>query len=144
MIVRTDGIVIVRPSGALDAFTVHRFRSEAGPIHGRLPVAVDLSDVSFVDSAGLGAIIGLVRRVRERGGRVELCCTRGPLVHLLEVVGLSRIIKVRSSLEECAPLVEPPGGAGAATSHRPPGPDVTMGHRDSPVATCGLRSPPAA
>ncbi len=42
----------------------------------RVRLVIDLSRVPFIDSAGLGALIGGIRRTRELGGQVAVACSR--------------------------------------------------------------------
>ena len=61
-----------------------------------------MSEVPFVDSAGLGALIGGIRRAREAGGDVAVCCNRPTLVRLLHTTGFDRIVTVTDTLAEAA------------------------------------------
>ncbi len=90
---------VLRPSGELDAYTVAQFR-EALADHataGRL--VVDLCGVPFMDSAGLGALIGGIRRIRENEGRVVVFCNGPTLIRLLHTTGFDRIVPVEETLE---------------------------------------------
>ena len=55
---RNEGYVLCRPLGELDAYTVARFREILVDLSDEQFVLVDLSNVPFMDSAGLGALIG--------------------------------------------------------------------------------------
>ena len=68
-----DGYTICRPVGELDAYTVGRFRESLGEVASRPKLLIDMSAVPFVDSAGLGALIGGIRRARESGNDVAVC-----------------------------------------------------------------------
>ena len=57
-----DGYSICRPVGELDAFTVSRFRQALAELASKPRLVIDLSGVPFVDTAGLGALIGGIRR----------------------------------------------------------------------------------
>ena len=57
----TDGYTLCRPVGELDAYTVTQFRDILGELATHPRVVIDLSDVPFMDSAGLGALIGGIR-----------------------------------------------------------------------------------
>ena len=98
----TGSHMLFRPVGELDAYTVSSFRDALGriPSHNRL--VIDLSDVVFIDSAGLGAIIGGIRRMRGGGGDVAVSCSRDALVKLLHTTGLDRIVSVAATNEEAA------------------------------------------
>ena len=97
---RVDDYVVCRPSGELDAFTVSKFRQSLAEIADASNVLIDLSNVPFLDSAGLGALIGGIRRAREKGGDVALACDRPTLTRLLRTTGLDRIVTVAPTLEE--------------------------------------------
>ena len=95
-----DGFVICRPVGELDAFTVSQFRQTLAELASSAHLIIDLSGVPFVDSAGLGALIGGIRRVRELGGDVAVACPRPTLTRLLKTTGFDRIVTVTSTLDE--------------------------------------------
>ena len=58
---------LCRPVGELDAYTVSQFREALGGLASKPYLLIDLSAVPFMDSAGLGALIGGIRRTRELG-----------------------------------------------------------------------------
>ena len=92
-----DTHVVLQPVGELDAFTVPPFREALAGLTGTPRLLIDLSDVPFMDSAGLGALIGGIRRVREAGGEVAVACSRPALVRLLHTTGFDRIVVVAES-----------------------------------------------
>ncbi|MBC8194563.1 MAG: STAS domain-containing protein [Acidimicrobiia bacterium] len=97
---RHDGYVLCRPAGELDAYTVAQFREALTELGEEKFVLVDLSDVPFMDSAGLGALIGGIRRARENDGDVAVACNRPALTRLLHTTGFDRIVPVMESVEE--------------------------------------------
>ena len=97
-----DGHVVCRPVGELDAFTVSQFRQALAELASNPRLLIDMSAVPFVDSAGLGALIGGIRRARELGGDVAVCCNRPTLTRLLRTTGFDRIVTVAETLEEAA------------------------------------------
>ena len=97
-----DGYVVCRPVGELDAFTVSQFRQALAELASNPMILIDMSGVPFVDSAGLGALIGGIRRARELGGDVAVACNRPTLTRLLHTTGLDRIVTVAESLEAAA------------------------------------------
>ncbi|MGH9070446.1 MAG: STAS domain-containing protein [Acidimicrobiales bacterium] len=97
---RADGYTVCRPVGELDAFTVGQFRQALSELASTPRLLIDLSGVPFVDSAGLGALIGGIRRVRELGGMVAVCSTRTTLTRLLRTTGFDRIVTVAQTVEE--------------------------------------------
>ena len=85
------GYTICRPVGELDAFTVSQFRQTLAELASSPQLLIDMSGVPFVDSAGLGALIGGIRRARELGGDVAVACNRPTLTRLLRTTGFDRI-----------------------------------------------------
>lgn len=94
------GCTICRPVGELDAFTVSQFRQALAELASSPRLLIDLTGVPFVDSAGLGALIGGIRRVRELGGDVAVACPRPTLTRLLHTTGFDRIVTVAPSVDE--------------------------------------------
>src|SRR3954470_2561573 len=103
---KREDYTICRPVGELDAYTVGQFREALGELASKPKLLIDMSEVPFVDSAGLGALIGGIRRAREGGGDVAVCCNRPTLVRLLHTTGFDRIVTVAETLEEAAAFLK--------------------------------------
>ena len=99
---QADGYTLCRPVGELDAYTVNEFREALGNVSAARRLLIDLSSVPFMDSAGLGALIGGIRRAREAGGEVAVACARPTLTRLLHTTGFDRIVPVTETLEGAA------------------------------------------
>jgi len=67
---------------------------------GASSIAVDMTDVGFMDSSGLGVLVGVLKRVQERGGRMALVAPREPVKKLLAISGLDSAFIVTPSLDE--------------------------------------------
>ncbi|HLI00179.1 MAG TPA: STAS domain-containing protein [Acidimicrobiales bacterium] len=104
-----EGYVICRPVGELDAFTVSQFRQALAEMATSSRLLIDMSAVPFVDSAGLGALIGGIRRARELGGDVAVACNRPTLVRLLRTTGFDRIVTVTETVEEAIAALDADG-----------------------------------
>src|SRR5690606_20479211 len=98
----TDDYTVCRPSGELDAFTVGQFRESLSELSGTTRLLIDLSGVPFLDSAGLGALIGGVRRAREAGGDVAVYGARPAVARLLHTTGFDRVASVTETEEDAA------------------------------------------
>lgn len=101
-----QGYTVCRPVGELDAFTVTQFRQALAEMASSPRLLIDMSGVPFVDSAGLGALIGGIRRARELGGDVAVACNRPTLVRLLRTTGFDRIVTVTETLEEAVAALD--------------------------------------
>ena len=93
---------LCRPVGELDAYTVGSFRERLSELSEVTHLLIDLSEVPFMDSAGLGALIGGIRRAREAGGDVAVACSRPTLTRLLHTTGFDRIVSVTETVPEAA------------------------------------------
>lgn len=100
---------LLRPRGELDAYTVAQFREALAEHADESRLVIDLCEVPFMDSAGLGALIGGIRRIRENEGRVAVFCDGPTLTRLLHTTGFNRIVPVCDALADAvASLDEEP------------------------------------
>ena len=105
----TTSYTLCRPVGELDAYTVGQFREALVELAAVPRLLIDLSDVPFMDSAGLGALIGGIRRAREADGDVSVACSRPTLTRLLHTTGFDRIVPVTETLDAAVEaLLNPP------------------------------------
>jgi anti-sigma B factor antagonist len=88
--------------GSLDIATSPTVRAalvEASE-HGDHRLIVDLHRVDFLDSTGLGALIGAQRRAREFDGEVRLVAKEGQILRLLRITGLLKVFAVYATLSD--------------------------------------------
>lgn len=88
--------------GSLDiatAPTVRAALSEATQAGGH-HLIVDLTQLEFLDSTGLGVLIGAHRRAAEHGGSFRLIVSEGPISRLLNITGLVSVFAVYHSIED--------------------------------------------
>jgi len=93
--------IVFRLRGSLDLATSPSVRAalvEAAD-KDRHDIIVDLTQLEFLDSTGLGALIGAHRRAAEHGGRVRLIVQDGPIARLLNITGLMRVFAVYATLD---------------------------------------------
>lgn len=88
-------IVFTVPYQALDAKTAKEFREEFNKtVAENATVLIDLCHVEFVDSAGLGAIVALLKGLRASGGDLRICNVHKPVRALFELVRMHRLVEV--------------------------------------------------
>ncbi|MGH8878762.1 MAG: STAS domain-containing protein [Stackebrandtia sp.] len=98
---RTDGpFTVVQVGGEIDMFTATELREA---LHDRLAenvtnLAIDVNGVEFCDSTGLGVIIGVLRRLRESGGRLVIMCARPQMLKIFQLTGLDTVLDIRDEL----------------------------------------------
>ena len=98
----SDDYVVCRPVGDLDSYTVGPFREALAQVDSQASLLVDLSAVPFLDSTGLGALIGAVHRMREGGGRIVVCAAKANVARLLRMTGFDRLVEMTRTFEEAA------------------------------------------
>ncbi len=65
-------------------------------------VVVDLEAVGFIDSSGLGVLVGGLRRAKERSGAIRLVCTRESILKIFRITGLDKVFPIFESIEEAS------------------------------------------
>lgn len=89
--------LIARVKGEVDLSTADRLRQEleSSLEHARAHIlCLDLEGVSFMDSSGLGVILGRYRRLSQKGGKVAICRPQPQVRRLLDLAGLSKIMDI--------------------------------------------------
>jgi anti-sigma B factor antagonist len=99
-----DDYRVLKAMGDLDVYTVRTLRDAIGKmIQEETPrVVVDLDGVPFMDSSGLGALMGGVRRLREAGGDLAVACTREQHLKLFAITGFGEGVSIAPTVEEAA------------------------------------------
>jgi anti-sigma B factor antagonist len=94
---------VLSVEGELDLYTATELRDAVLALgdDGHARMIIDLSAVPFMDSSGLGAIVGCLKRLREAGGDLALVTLPGsPPSKLLSLTGLDRAIPTYASADE--------------------------------------------
>ena len=65
-------------------------------------IVLDLSDLDFVDSFGIGAVVAALKRLRQRGGDLALVCPSPRIRRVFEICDLDRIIGLHDSMASVA------------------------------------------
>ena len=106
-------VEIVGFAGELDGASTGAVRATFDEAIGKANhVVVDLTHVPFIDSAGLGALIGGIRRVRESGGTIAIATAATGIIRLLTTTGVAQLATVCDTVDEAANLL---AGEGALT-----------------------------
>jgi anti-sigma B factor antagonist len=90
-----DIIVAVIPGESLDASNAKAFKQSMAPLLDASPRLIfDLSQVQFVDSSGLGALLSCLRQIHAAGGELKLCGMVKAVWSLFELVRMNRIFDI--------------------------------------------------
>jgi anti-sigma B factor antagonist len=63
-------------------------------------LVVNLDKVGFLDSAGLGVLVGGLRRVRAHDGSLDLVCTQQRILKILKITGLTEVFSIYETVDQ--------------------------------------------
>lgn len=95
------GRAVIELGGELDVYSAPALREELARIDTPRPlrIAVVMSGVTFIDSAGIGVLIGALKRAAASGGRVALVGCSPHVDRVLRRMGLDKLFGLHASLE---------------------------------------------
>jgi len=104
-----DGWTVVAVSGEIDVAAAPTLRDQLGELvdQGTDHIVVDLEGVDFIDSTGLGVLVGGVRRARGADGDLRLVCTNSRLLKVFGVTGLDEVFVIAESIPDAIAAVTP-------------------------------------
>jgi anti-sigma B factor antagonist len=92
---------VIAVSGELDMAAAPAFEQKLlDCVSGEEPVILDLSDVTFMDSTAIGALISVRKKANMSRGRFALVCKPGDIRRMIEITGLDQAFDVVDSREE--------------------------------------------
>jgi anti-sigma B factor antagonist len=93
---------LVALSGELDLYSADAFRAALDDAleEGVDRLAIDLSEVDFIDSVALGVLANAMKRLRTAGGGLAVITSKQEIVRVFEITGLDRMLVLASSLPE--------------------------------------------
>jgi anti-sigma B factor antagonist len=96
-----NGAIILIGSENLDAGNVKTFKEQIAPALNEFPtVLIDMSQLSFVDSSGLGALLSCLRTMNNKSGQLKLFAMAKPVQALFELVRMHRIFSIYNNRTE--------------------------------------------
>lgn len=97
-----NGVSVAQPAGRLDLLSASEFKRLLvdAVSHGRHQIVVDMGEVTYLDSSGLGALIGVLKAARLAGGDVRIARPREQAQVVLELTTLDRVLTPYGTVEE--------------------------------------------
>jgi anti-sigma B factor antagonist len=108
--VRKEGDhAILEVAGEIDVYTAPKLREKLIELvsDGSHNIIVDLEKVDFLDSTGLGVLVGGLKRVRNHDGSLQLVCTQEKILKIFRITGLTKVFPIHGSIADAQ------SGAGA-------------------------------
>ena len=97
-----DGVEVIDVQGEIDMYTAPRLRELLIDLvsRGSYQLVVNLGKVGFLDSTGLGVLVGGLKRVRAHDGSLDLVCTQQPILRIFRVTGLTEVFGIYETVEQ--------------------------------------------
>lgn len=97
--IHEDGVAVLAADGRINLVTAPELRREVESVigEGHTRVVLDLGAVEFIDSSGLGALVGGLKTARTAGGDLRLAAATEQVVSVLRLTNLDRILRVYPS-----------------------------------------------
>ena len=99
---------VVAVRGEIDLFTAPELKSALSDAieSGHTRIVVDLTDTTFLDSTALGVLIGAVKRLRSRDGRLTIVNVDENIAKTFEITGLDQIFTIRPTRDEAVEALD--------------------------------------
>src|SRR5215218_8343738 len=101
--VREDsGHSVLDVAGEMDVYTAPKLGTQLVELvsDGSYHIVVDLEKVDFLDSTGLGVLVGGLKRVRNHDGSLQLVCTQEKILKIFRITGLTKVFPIHSSVSD--------------------------------------------
>jgi anti-sigma B factor antagonist len=97
-----DGIEIIDVQGEIDMYTAPQLRELLIDLvsRGSYQLVVNLDKVGFLDSTGVGVLVGGLKRVRAHDGSLDLICTQQRILKILKITGLTQVFGIYQTADQ--------------------------------------------
>jgi anti-sigma B factor antagonist len=95
------GRTVVVVGGEIDVYTAPVLRERLNELvaEGHHQLVVDMESVEFLDSTGLGVLVGGLKKVRQHDGSLHLVCTQEKILKVFRITGLTKVFPIHDSVE---------------------------------------------
>ena len=97
-----DGIEVIAVEGEIDIYTAPRLRDLLIDLvsQGNYQLVVSMQKIEFLDSTGLGVLVGGLNRVRAHDGSLDLVCTRERILKIFQITGLTKVFGIHDTVDQ--------------------------------------------
>ena len=97
-----DGIEVIDVAGTIDIYTAPRLRELLINLVStdNYQLIINLERVEFLDSTGLGVLVGGLKRVRAHDGSLDLVCTQERILRLFRITGLTKVFGIHETVNQ--------------------------------------------
>jgi anti-anti-sigma factor len=94
-------VIVIMPGQTFEAAAVEDFKLNIAPvIEENTHVIFDLSNIRFLDSMGCGALLSCHRQLKEKGGKMGLCCAQKQVNAIFDLMGFPQLFDVFETRED--------------------------------------------
>jgi len=94
-------VIVIMPGETFEAAAVEDFKHNIAPvIEDNTHVIFDLSNIRFLDSMGCGALLSCHRKLKEKEGKMGLCCAQKQVSAIFDLMGFPQLFDVFETREE--------------------------------------------
>ncbi|TIC85155.1 STAS domain-containing protein [Nocardioides sp. GY 10113] len=95
------GRTVIAVGGEIDVYTAPKLRDTISELvaGGNYRLVVDMEGVEFLDSTGLGVLVGGLKKVRAHDGALELVCTQDRLLKIFKITGLAKVFVIHGTVD---------------------------------------------
>ncbi|CAM5501088.1 MULTISPECIES: STAS domain-containing protein [Streptomyces] len=99
---------VVEVGGEIDVYTAPKLREQLVELvnDGSYHLVVDMEGVDFLDSTGLGVLVGGLKRVRAHEGSLRLVCNQERILKIFRITGLTKVFPIHQSVDEAVNAVD--------------------------------------
>ena len=97
-----DGIEVIDVGGTIDIYTAPRLRELLTALAStdNCQLIVNMERVEFLDSTGLGVLVGARKRVRAHDGSLDLVCTQERILKIFRTTGLTKVFGIHQTVAQ--------------------------------------------
>lgn len=98
---RDTVIIVLMPGETFEAAAVENFNHNITPvIEENTHVVFDLSNIRFLDSMGCGALLNCHKKLKEKGGKMGLCCAQKQVNAIFDLMGFPQLFDLFKTRED--------------------------------------------
>jgi len=105
-----DGYLLCSVKGEIDLYNARQLKDKVADVLEDVDdpklLVLDIQDVKYIDSTGLGILIGIKRRITESGGKLVLVLSEQRILQLFNITGLTNVFPIANDREEAVRKIQ--------------------------------------
>jgi anti-sigma B factor antagonist len=106
-----EAFTVLSVAGEIDVYTAPKLRDALVALSegGITQIIVDLSDIEFLDSTGLGVLVGAHKRALASGGVFRVVCSAERILKIFRITGLHDVFALYPDIDDAIAAAAPSG-----------------------------------